>query len=144
MVGTLDRSMVIKYDEHCEIEWVNAFDRVNDEPFIEGDEVDMFSKITSTRGQSILPTDSNTYIVSAARFFYDTTDFTGLYSQLQIYEIDETGTILFDTLYAGDKSFGFPVTTYLNDSVIVIANNAWGIDDGLQVMELNTNYVSLK
>lgn len=130
-----DRSSVIKYDEYGEIEWFDAYRWEEDQVY----DIDSFltaenEKIVSSRGADILLTDSNTYLVSATRYFFSPS-YNSTYTKFLLYELDEDGNMLRDSIYDYHRNASIMSFEVLDDSTLVFECTSIPFDDFTQGAE---------
>ncbi len=137
-----DRALVMKIDEDCEIEWHDVYNWENDEIF-DPQTQSSHPYIKFSRASSILETSDSNYLVLGNDIYFDTNLNSDTYNLL-LYELDQNGELLRDTIYQHTHSVGFSFMKYLNDTTIALVTNPFPLDDiygdkHLEVWKINTN-----
>ncbi len=137
-----DRALVMKIDEDCEIEWHDVYNWENDVPY-DPQTQSSHPFIKFSRASSILETPDSNYLVLGNNILFDTNLNSDTYNLL-LYELDQNGELLRDTIYQHTHSVGFSFMKYLNDTTIVLVTNPFPLDyiygdEHLEVWKINTS-----
>lgn len=142
-----DRALVMKIDEDCEIEWYDAYNWENDIQF-DPQTQSSHPFIKFSRASSILETPDSNYLVMGINILFDTSLNNDTYNLL-LYELDQNGDLLRDTVYQYSHSVGYSFMKYLNDTAIALVTNPFPLDDvygdeHLEVWKINTTTFNIE
>ena len=118
------RSIIIKYNADANMEWYHVYNWNQDTIYDPSIHANYFDNIVVSDGSWMIETDSNTFIVSGLRNFYNADDYGGRYNKQFLYEIDLEGSILRDTLYDNPINIGgYAPIKQLDDTTLFLVTN---------------------